>query len=157
MRWFGMVLACFTLTVTLAQAEKIKLVKPSQTDKCPVCGMFVAKYPDWFAQITFNDGSYAFFDGVKDMMKYYFDIPKYKPGKKTSDIVAMFVTEYYSMKVMDGPKAYYVVGGDVYGPMGRELIPFAQESAAKEFMRDHRGKSLLKFPEITPQLIKNLD
>lgn len=157
MRWLGMVLACFALTVTLASAQEIKPLKPSRTDKCPVCGMFVAKYPDWVAQITFKDGSHAFFDGVKDMMKFYFDIPKYQPGKKTSDIAAMFVTEYYSLKVMDGLKAYYVVGSDVYGPMGRELIPFAQESAAKEFMRDHGGKSLLKFPEITPQLIKSLD
>jgi nitrous oxide reductase accessory protein NosL len=37
------------------------------------------------------------------------------------------------------------------------LIPFAQESAAKEFMRDHGGKSSVKFPEITPELIKTLD
>jgi nitrous oxide reductase accessory protein NosL len=119
--------------------------------------MFVAKYPDWSAQITIKDGHHVFFDGVKDMMKYYFDLPKYKPGKKTSDIAAMFVTEYYSLMVIDGLKAYYVVGSDVYGPMGRELIPFAQESAAKEFMRDHGGKSLVKFPEITLELIKSLD
>ena len=91
------------------------------------------------------------------MIKYYFDLPKYKPGKKTSDIAAMFVTEYYSLKVIDGLKAYYVVGSDVYGPMGKELIPFAQESAAMEFMRDHGGKSLLKFSEITPTVVKSLD
>ena len=157
MRRLATALVLLAFMVTLALAAEVKPLKPSPTDKCPVCGMFVAKYPDWLAQITFKDGSHDFFDGVKDMMKYYFNIPKYKPGKKAADIAAVFVKDYYSMKMIDGLKAYYVVGSDVYGPMGRELIPFAQESAAKEFMRDHGGKSLLKFPEITIQLIKTLD
>jgi copper chaperone NosL len=37
-------------------------LKPSPRDKCPVCGMFVAKYPDFLAQIVFKDGSALFFD-----------------------------------------------------------------------------------------------
>jgi nitrous oxide reductase accessory protein NosL len=119
--------------------------------------MFVAKYPDWLAQITFKDGSYAFFDGVKDMMKYYFNLAKYNPKKKVEDIAAMFVTEYYSLGVTDGFKAFYVVGSNVYGPMGRELIPFKDEAEAREFMKDHAGESLVVFAGITPELIKKLD
>ena len=56
--------------------------KPSPKDKCPVCGMFVAKYPDFIATIKYRDGSWVFFDGAKDMFKYYFAIEKYHPSRK---------------------------------------------------------------------------
>ena len=69
-------------------------VKPGSGDKCPVCGMFVAKYPDWTAEIIFSDGSVVFFDGVKDMMKYYFNLKKYNPRKARTDIRSIFVMDY---------------------------------------------------------------
>ncbi|OGP74311.1 MAG: nitrous oxide reductase accessory protein NosL [Deltaproteobacteria bacterium RBG_13_58_19] len=145
------------LIASSSGAEEFKQLKPSAAEKCPVCGMFVAKYPDWLAQITFKDGSQVFFDGVKDMMKYYFNLAKYNPKKKVTDIAAVFVTEYYSLSMTDGFKALYVVGSNVYGPMGRELIPFKDEAEAKEFMKDHAGESLVVFSGITPQLIQKLD
>jgi copper chaperone NosL len=131
--------------------------KPAPGDKCPVCGMFVAKYPDFIARIAFQNGSYAFFDGCKDMMKYYFNPATYNPGKKAADIASLTVTDYYSLKSTDGKQAYYVVGSDVYGPMGRELIPFKEEKAAKEFLKDHNGKNIIQFQDIKPELIKSLD
>jgi copper chaperone NosL len=131
--------------------------KLSPRDKCPVCGMFVAKYPDFVAQITLQDGTTVFFDGVKDMLKYYFDIAQYNPGKTKADIAAIFVTDYYKMKSIDGFQAWYVAGSDVYGPMGRELIPFQDEAAAKEFQADHKGKEIFKLKDITPELVKSLD
>jgi len=119
--------------------------------------MFVAKYPDFIDQIVFKDGSTAFFDGVKDMMKYYFDLPKYNPSKTTADIAHVLVTDYYSMKLIDGFQAFYVIGSDVYGPMGKELMPFKAEAAAQEFKVDHKGTAILSFKDITPELIKTLD
>ena len=145
------------LTVSASLAEEVKPATPAAGDKCPVCGMFVAKYPDFLAEIVFKDGSHAFFDGVKDMMKYYFDLPKYNPAKKTADIAAIFVNDYYNLTPTDGLKAYYVYGSNVYGPMGRELVPFKEEAEAKEFMKDHAGKSIYKFNDINPHLIKTLD
>ena len=56
-------------------------VKPSARDKCPVCGMFVAKSPDFLAEIVFKDGSCAIFDGPKDMFKYYLNLPSTMPPK----------------------------------------------------------------------------
>ncbi len=145
------------LLASVSLADEFKPIKPSPADKCPVCGMFVAKYPDWLAQITFKDGSHVFFDGVKDLMKYYFHLAKYNPRKKMEDVAAIFVTEYYSLSMTDGFKAVYVVGSNVYGPMGRELIPFKEEAEAKEFMKDHAGESLVLFSGITPELIQRLD
>lgn len=147
---------CLIVTAS-AFAETPKPIKPSAKDKCPVCGMFVAKYTDWLAEIIFKDNSYAMFDGVKDMMKYYFDLKKYNPSKQTSDIKAMFVTDYYTLKLIDASKAYYVIGSDVFGPMGKELIPFGTEADAKEFAKDHKGKQILRFSQITKEIIKSLD
>jgi nitrous oxide reductase accessory protein NosL len=141
----------------LAQAAEIMPAKPGVRDKCPVCGMFVAKYPDWLAQVAFQDGTRVFFDGVKDLMKYYFAVSQYSPGKKAEDIQGLWVTDYYSLTPIDGREAYYVQGSDVYGPMGRELIPFRDEAAAREFLKDHQGKVMLRFHQITPEIIKSLD
>ncbi|MEW6586914.1 MAG: nitrous oxide reductase accessory protein NosL [Nitrospirota bacterium] len=154
--WIAASVIFLLLSVPAGAGEK-KPLKPAPKDKCPVCGMFVAKYPDFASEIIFRDGSYAFFDGAKDMFKYYFNLAKYNPGKKQSDIDSVYVADYYDLSLIDALKAFFVIGSDVYGPMGRELIPFKKRSDADEFMRDHRGKALLKFHEITPETIKGLD
>jgi copper chaperone NosL len=145
------------LMATIVCAEQKKTAKPLLKDKCPVCGMFVAKYPDFVAEIIFKDGSYAVFDGVKDMLKYYFDIEKYNPKKKRSDIDAIYVTDYYDLKLIDGFNAFYVMGSDVYGPMGRELISFRSRADAEVFRKDHHGKAVLQFNSITYDAVKGLD
>lgn len=154
----GLVLLILFLSASLSFSEEKKQpVKSQQKDKCPVCGMFVAKYPDFTTEIIFKDGSYAVFDGAKDMFKYYFNLNKYNPKKKQQDISSLFVTSYYTLAFIDGFKAYYVNGSDVYGPMGRELIPFENLSDAQSFLKDHKGKSVLKFKDITYDAIKGLD
>ncbi len=151
-------LAAFLLIVTSpAFSAESQPRKAGPRDKCPVCGMFVAKYPDFAAQIQFRDGSIAHFDGAKDMFKYYLNLSRYAPGKKPTDIGAVFVTNYYDLKMVNGLTAFYVLGGDVYGPMGRELIPFAREAEARDFLKDHKGKSIIRFGNVTPAVIRSLD
>jgi copper chaperone NosL len=132
-------------------------VRPSPKDKCPVCGMFVSKYPDFVAEILFKDGSYAVFDGTKDMFKYCFNLKKYQPMRDPSDIDRIFVTGYYHLTLIDASEAYYVLGSDVFGPMGKELIPLENEAQAKTFISDHKGRSILRFQDITLELINDLD
>jgi len=150
-------LLLFLVFASCASAGEKQPVKPVAKDKCPVCGMFVAKYPDFLAQVLYKDGHYALFDGVKDMFKYLFAMQKYEPSRKKDDIVSVYVTDYYALTPVDGYKAFYVEGSNVFGPMGRELIPFGNEADAREFMVDHMGKSLYKFHQITPEIIKGLD
>ena len=131
--------------------------KATARDKCPVCGMFITKYPDWICAVTFRDGSRAFFDGPKDMFKYVLDLKRYNPAKKKEDIETLWVNDYYTLSPIKAREAWFVQGSDVFGPMGHELIPLEKEGAAKEFLRDHKGKRILKFTEITPEIIKVLD
>lgn len=151
------VLGTALLLTGMGLAQTKEPVEPSKKDKCPVCGMFVYKYPDWLAEIIFKDDSVDYFDGAKDLFKYYFNLKKYRPGKNIKDIAAVYVMEYYDMELIDVRKAFFVIGSDVYGPMGHELIPFATEEDARTFMSDHKGKSILRFEEITPRVIEKLD
>jgi nitrous oxide reductase accessory protein NosL len=61
------------------------------------------------------------------------------------------------MRVIDGRSAFFVVGSDVYGPMGKELIPFASRQDADEFKKDHNGVRVLVWDEVTPAIIGRLD
>lgn len=133
-------------------------------EKCPVCGMFVAKYPRWAAQIIYSHGDHEHkfsFDGVKDLMKFYFD-PKRWINADThlinkSNIKEVKVTDYYSQEAINGKEAYYVIGSDVYGPMGHELIPFKNLSDAKTFKADHSGKVIIEFSKLKEEDIYKLD
>ena len=143
---------CLTLTVRQAPAQE-----PSAGDKCPVCGMFVAKYPNWVASITFKGASALFFDGPKDLFTYYLNPGKYTPGRAPTAITEIQVKDYYTLKRIDARKAFYVIGSDVYGPMGKELVPFEKTGDAEAFMRDHKGKRVVRFKQITPAVMKTLE
>ncbi|MDP2904435.1 MAG: nitrous oxide reductase accessory protein NosL [Methylovulum sp.] len=127
-----------------------------ETDRCPVCGMFVYKYPKWIALIVFQDGAHYFYDGVKDMFKHIFDTAKYTPGRSAETIKEIYVTDYYDVELIDAKSAFYVIGSDVLGPMGHELLPFKDQESAQEFLEDHAGKSILRFQEVTPVIIESL-
>jgi nitrous oxide reductase accessory protein NosL len=68
----------------------------------------------------------------------------------------MYIKDYYSLNWLSAKEAYYVIGSDVYGPMGHELIPFETREAAESFSKDHKGKEILTFDKITPGLIESL-
>jgi len=128
----------------------------SDQTRCTVCGMFVAKYFNWLAQIQYADPAQTkFFDGPKDMLVFYFH-PELYEGPAQETITDMFVKDYYTLNWLSARDAFYVSGSDVYGPMGHELIPFATREAAESFRKDHHGKEILTFTEITPELIESL-
>ena len=126
--------------------------KPGRDEKCPVCGMFVYKYPDWATGILFADGRREVFDGAKDLFRYYFDMRRFGGKKGPEDVAVVFVTDYYSLEPIDGRAAFYVIGSDVFGPMGKELVPFASRVGAEEFLRDHGGRRIIVFDEVEREL-----
>lgn len=156
-RTSGILVLGMGLLLPSLQSTSAQAVKPSAKDKCPVCGMFVSEFPDFLAQIVFKDGFRAYFDGPKDMFKYFFEPGKYHPARKQADIASVYVTDYYTLKMIDGFEAHFVIGSDVLGPMGAELVPIAGEREAQTFMKDHKGKSTLGFKAVTLELVNSLD
>ena len=126
-------------------------------DKCPVCGMFVSRYPDWKAAVVFRDGKVAWFDGAKDLFKFLEDPSRHIPGRKAGDVDRVLVSDYYAVTLVDAREAFFVVGSDVMGPMGRELVPFARRQDADEFLRDHRGKRVLRFQDVNRGVLQGLE
>ncbi|BDV42387.1 nitrous oxide reductase accessory protein NosL [Geotalea uraniireducens] len=157
MRKFGLLLVMLLTMAAVSAGAREAAPTPPAGAKCPVCGMFVDKYPNWVSVLTFKGGERVYFDGVKDLCRYYLDLKKYRPSGKPADVVQVTVREYYHLRPIDGTKAYYVLGSDVYGPMGHELIPLASPADASEFMQDHRGTRILRFREITPAILGTLE
>jgi nitrous oxide reductase accessory protein NosL len=58
---------------------------------------------------------------------------------------------------IEARQAYYVIGSDVLGPMGHELIPLENQADAEEFLHDHGGTRILRFKEVTLPLLLGLD
>jgi nitrous oxide reductase accessory protein NosL len=154
--WLVLMLLSLLTAPPVPAAQKAPPAPPPQA-KCPVCGMFVGKYPDWTGVIVYRDSATLYFDGAKDLFTYYLNPGKYDPTRKRADIAGISVKDYYSLASIDGRQAFYVIGGNVPGPMGKELVPFGTRADADGFLRDHRGKRILRFGEITPATLKELE
>lgn len=150
-------LAVLLLTFWTAMAAAQDVPKPGAKDLCPVCGMLVAKYPNWAATVVWKDGHAHHFDGAKDLFKFLHDLPKFSPGHRREDIAGLWVTDFYSLEKLDARKAFYVTGSDVLGPMGHELVSLASRADADEFLKDHKGKRVLRFDEVSRELAAGLD
>lgn len=135
----------------------VKLPDAAPSGHCAVCGMLVANFPDWAAAISFKDGTQAWFDGPKDLFTGLLNLKRYAPRHRPEDITAIQVKDYYGLGLIDGRLAFYVLGSDVLGPMGRDLVPFATEAAARDFLKDHKGRRVLAFQDVTPALLKGLE
>jgi len=144
-RFFIMCSALFLLTAVAATAADKTSLVPGPKDRCPVCGMFVAPYPNWVAAIEFQDGSREFFDGPKDMFIFLFDLGRYRPQSRAEEITGIHVTEYYTTRLLDAKDVFFVIGSDVRGPMGSELVPVQGRENAETFKRDHGGTKIMRF------------
>jgi copper chaperone NosL len=157
MRFFAALLLSLLLLTAKVEAGEVVVAPPGPNSVCPVCGMFVAKYPEWVAAVVFKDGHTHYFDGAKDLFKFMRDIAGYAPGHGSADMAIVAVTDYYGVKTLDARGAFFVVGSDVLGPMGHELVPLASKADAEEFMADHKGKRILTFDQVGAELLKSLD
>lgn len=148
----------FIILASLAAAQdNVPAHGPGEKDLCPVCGMLVSKYPNWTATVSYRDGHAHYFDGAKDMFKYLQQMPKYAPGHLEKDIDGIHVTEFYGLTRIDAHSAFYVIGSDVLGPMGHELIPLETRADAEEFLKDHKGRKILTFEQVTADIVEMAD
>lgn len=120
------------------------LQNPDAKARCEVCGMFVAPYPNWLAVLEADDGRHFYFDGPKDLFICFRDLSHYLPGVNLQT-VKLFVTEYYTTRIVPATEVFFITGSDVLGPMGQELVPVAGRATAETFRLDHAGAKLLRF------------
>lgn len=138
-------LACILLVLVPMTALAAPPERPGPKDRCPVCGMFVAPYHNWMSVAVSSSGARYYFDGPKDMFRFLSDQKTYRPKADAGNPLQLWVTEYYSTRLVKAEDVFFVVGSDVNGPMGPELVPIAGKDAAETFLRDHGGRSIMMF------------
>lgn len=130
--------------------------QPGERDTCAVCGAPVAPCPAWVAEVVFEDGSSAFFDGTRHAFEYLLSRSRYLPRKSALEVAAVFVTDHERQTRIDARTAYFVNGSDAYGPTGRQLVPFESLEAAEAFLEHNPGALIIRFDEVTPAVLRTL-
>ncbi|MFC3477690.1 nitrous oxide reductase accessory protein NosL [Halobacterium litoreum] len=141
---------------------------------CDVCGMVIPNHPGPTAEIFYADeqpsghDNPARFDSTWEAFQYDFEHDDW-------DREAFYVTDYsavdYEIRTDGGQKLIsthptaeafadaedvtFVVGSDVVGAMGRDLVAFGDEADAEAFADEHGGK-LASFGDVTPTMIASL-
>lgn len=140
-----------------ASGLPMEAARPVPADvRCPVCGMFPARSPDWAAQVIFANGDAQFFDSPLSLFMYLNDVERYSPGRSAREIVARYVTDVSSKAWTDAGAAFYVHGSSARGPMRAGNLPaFASQEAARQFAAQ-RGGDVLPFSAVDAGLIAQL-
>ncbi len=124
--------------------------------RCPVCGMFPARSPQWAAQLIFENGDTQFFDSPLSMFAFLQNVGRYAAGRERAQVARLYVTNAKSGEWLNAQAAVYVDGSNALGPMRAGNLPaFATTEDAQRFA-DHRGGVLLNFDEVTPQMLDRL-
>jgi copper chaperone NosL len=125
--------------------------------RCPVCGAFPSRVPDWAAQVIFADGDAYFFDSPLSLFIYLRNLPRYAAGRQATEIVASYVRAEGDGRWIAAPKAVYVWESDVPGPMRRGNLPaFLNDADARHFIARHGG-AVVHPSSITAQLLRALE
>lgn len=111
----------------------------SARQRCPVCGMYPARYPAWAVQVIFKDHSMIALEAPMELFRFLRDVKKYDARYTASDIASIHATDYAQKVWIDAKRAFYVQGSKVRGPMGDGLPAFADKPAAEAFAKESGG------------------
>ena len=113
--------------------------------RCPVCGMYPARFPHWAAQAIFADGNAQFFDSPVNLFVFLGNVPRYNGSYAAADVAATYVTDYGTASWIDAERAYYGAGSNIPGPMRIGNLPaFAEREAAAAFAAQHGGEVIAR-------------
>lgn len=104
--------------------------------RCAECGMYVDLAPRWQAGLTTAAGRVMLFDTPICMLRFL------RTPEGGAGAHGAWVTDYYTQRRIPALDARFVSGTDVVGPMGRELVPVADDEAAARMIRDHHGRAV---------------
>mgnify|MGYP006282792987 CR=1 FL=1 len=110
--------------------------------RCDTCGMVVEPDSRWRA-----GGEGLAFDTPKCLFRH-----RHRDG----EMPGAWVIEYYSQERRPARGMLYVIGSDLEGPMGRDLVPVEGREAARRFLEDHTGDRILSFDEVTRDVVEAL-
>lgn len=124
--------------------------------RCPVCGMFPARSPDWAAQVIFSNGDAQFFDSPLTLFVYLQDVNRYSVGRHASEIAASYVNDADRGGWILAINAFYVYSSNALGPMRAGNLPAFSSAAGAQRFASVRGGTVLQTSEIKSQLLRNM-
>ena len=124
-------------------ADKLPAQTVAQEVRCPVCGMYPARYPKWMTQVVFKDRSMQAFDSPVDMFRFLENVSKYDGKHVAADVGAIYLTDYAKGGWVESRRAFLVTGSSAKGPMDNADLPaFGSKEAADQFATSNGGKVL---------------
>jgi nitrous oxide reductase accessory protein NosL len=122
-------------------------------DRCPVCGMYPARFPRWQAQLVLQSGERLSFDSLIEVFRYQAKHP-------TLNIADLYVSNYgdpsdprrdHPHAWLPASEAFFVIGTALKGPMNDTGLPaFATAEAAQKLMQ-HAGGKIIHLTEFTAE------
>lgn len=125
--------------------------------RCPVCGMYPARYPRWAAQVIYRDGEAHFFDSPLSYFLFLQAVERHARGRSAADIAARYVTDHAEGGWLDPARAHFVHGSRAGGPMRAGNLPaFARREAAEAFAAAQGGR-VITAAQVDATLLRTLD
>jgi hypothetical protein len=114
--------------------------------RCQNCGMRIDPASPWRADVVGQSGAATSFDSPRCALVAL------RSGKVRG---TLRVQEYYERRWRDASELRFVVGGDVLGPMGPDLVPVDPARQTK-FLQDHGADRALELSGVTPETLSGL-
>jgi hypothetical protein len=120
------------------------------TARCAFCGMRIPSDSHWAAGAVGQAGQPLAFDAPGCLFRY-------RASSAGAGLRGGWVTEYYGSAGTHTPidAVEFMVGSDVVGPMGPDLIP-VDPSRADGFRRDHHPRATYRADDITATVLSSL-
>ena len=133
--------------VGLSLALALNAACKSSEERCKNCGMKIDPKSAWTARLVAPDGTLVSFDTPRCALT------SWRSGKTQAK--ALRVQEYYDRVWRDAVEVRFVIGGDVLGPMGPDLVPVDGPRAAK-FVQDHGADRALPIDQVTMEVLNTI-
>lgn len=129
------------LAVAVAAAD---VACSKKEPRCRNCGMRIDPTSQWRAELVAVDGTIIAFDTPRCALQ------SWRGGKTPAK--SLRVQDYYERRMHDGAEVRFVVGGDVVGPMGPDLVP-VEPALVSKFIQDHGADRALRLDEVTLEVL----
>lgn len=116
--------------------------------RCSECGMYADVAPAFASGLTDREGHELRFDAPRCLFRF-------RLGERGRGARDVWFTEHYSQRRASAAAVVFVLGSDVTGPMGRDLIPVAP-AESERFVHDHGGR-VLREAQIDAGALRSLD
>ena len=127
----------------------------SDVDRCPVCAMFPARYPQTAAAMTLKSGQTFYFCTNGCLLRTWLR-PMVYVGRPPSAIDGLVVRDYFTGLPVDARMATWVAGSDVIGPMGPAIIALGDAGHLETFKKRHGAAIVFRFDQLDDALWKRI-